>query len=523
MVSRHERATLLHIAEELRCYILSFLPYNQVLRCALICRTMYITVKNSVDLQYAIELGAQGLVQVHPATVSTGECLRILREKANAWSSFKLEVTKSLHFDWLPNSLSITHRQLGLAAHSAEVKCDLIDTTACTSKTANDPPCTWRKDDPAPGVSPRNHYVDETHDLWVSVDSLETRPRRNSRFQINFRQLSTGKEHLLASGSQLVTVTRAPSKRLSSRVRVYRRAFIDVLGDRLALYGEAVVKDGYGYWSLHVWNWHESVQADDICVVGEGYHGFAEIRFLTKEKLLAFTRDGEIELYDVEDLSKAPRLQARFILPYSHHLYEIQYPPVLHSASSCAHLATPNNHWIWTTNPADRVLCLSSPGSDPLIVITARLFFMNIPSSWFDATSGDGLSVPWSSWGPQNSRLFSGRIRGAGGSRVISFARQDYYDDEDPTILVQMMDFNPSAVARGIGKVVREATTYHPFHKDDMSVTTYLPYVEVVSSRVLHDRPLAFALDEEQVALLEQSDDLLGARVKIIGPQSTSP
>lgn len=84
------------------------------------------------------------------------------------------------------------------------------------------------------------------------------------------------------------------------------------------------------------------------------------------------------------------------------------------------------------------------------------------------------------------------------------------------------MDFNPSAVARGIGKVVREATTYHRFHRDAMSVTTYLPYVEVVSSCILHVRPLAFASDEEPVVLLEQPDNRVGARVEIIGPQSTS-
>jgi hypothetical protein len=238
---------------------------------------MHTTVKNSVDLQYVIELGAQGLVQVHPSTVSTAECLRILREKANAWSSFKLEVTKTFYFGLLPDSWSIIHRQLGLASHAAEVKfCDcepdpedkeyvkskVIDTTTCISETASNRPCIWRKNDPAPGVSSLNHYVDETHDLYVSVDILETRPRRNSRFQINIRQLSTGKEHPLASGSQLVTVTREPSKRLSPRTRVYPRALIDVLGDRLALYGQAIIKDRYRYWSLHVWNWHEGVQAD---------------------------------------------------------------------------------------------------------------------------------------------------------------------------------------------------------------------------------------------------------------------
>ncbi|KAG2344394.1 hypothetical protein BDR05DRAFT_989245 [Suillus weaverae] len=189
--------------------------------------------------------------------------------------------------------------------------------------------------------------------------------------------------------------------------------------------------------------------------------------------------------------------------------YRIQCPPVFHSASSCVHLATPDNYWIWTTNPANRVLCLSDWGSGPFIVITARLFFVNIPPLWFDATSEDGLSVPWSPWGPQNGRCFPGRrICGAEGSHVVLFAPVGPYNDQDP-VPVRMMDFNPSAVARGIGKVVREATTYHRFHRDAMSVTTYLPYVEVVSSCILHVRPLAFASEEEQVALLEQPMSVL--------------
>ncbi|KAG1838009.1 hypothetical protein F4604DRAFT_1941842 [Suillus subluteus] len=79
---------------------------------------MHMTVKNHMELQYALELGAQGLVQVppRPPTVSIAECLRILTMKANGWSSFKLNVTKKLRLHSVspPRSSSITHQQLGL-------------------------------------------------------------------------------------------------------------------------------------------------------------------------------------------------------------------------------------------------------------------------------------------------------------------------------------------------------------------------------------------------------------------------
>ncbi|KAG1749655.1 uncharacterized protein EDB91DRAFT_757242 [Suillus paluster] len=260
------------------------------------------------------------------------------------------------------------------------------------------------------------------------------------------------------------------------------------------------------YWSLHVWNWHEGGQADDIHVVGEGCR-FLEIFFLTKEKLLALTTRGHIELYDVEDLSKAPQLQARFALPFYTPHFAFRYPSVFHSASSCAHLVAPDERWIWTTNPADRVMCMSDYSSGgsigSIFVITAGVFFMNIPPSWFDTTSEDSLTVPWLSWGPQNSCCFRGTdIFGVGGSRVIWVDHSKYPDTHS---LVHMMDFNPSAVARGIGKVVRERTTYPRrtlHHEQYVPVTTYLPYVEVVGE-VMIDPCATFSvlLDEEVVSI----------------------
>ncbi|KAG2127319.1 hypothetical protein BD769DRAFT_763307 [Suillus cothurnatus] len=521
MLSHFGRATISNIAEELRCRILSFLPYNDILRCASTCRIMHMTVKNSVELQYILELGSQGLVQVHPQppNVSIEECLRILREKANAWSSFNLNVTKKIKLPsvWPPHSSSLTHRQLGLAwyfpGNSSEsyktVMSEVIDTETCAPDPENRSLCRWNKDDPIPGITTADEeYIDETHDLFVTVDILDTRPRRNSKFQINFRQLSTGEKHHLSHGSQLVTVTRPRSKRLSSRVNVDHDVLVDVLGDRVALYGAAIVNDDYKFWSLHVWNWHEGQQAHNICAVGEG-QGFIKMRFLVKEKLLALTECSGIELYDIEDLSKAPQLQARFMLPIHLIDFEFQYPSVFHDALGCAHLMAPDERWIWATNPADRIICVTEY-SNWMFVITARLFFMDIPPSWFNVISEeDEFTVPWLSWGPRHSRCFRlppASIFEVGGSRVIWVVHKDYGSE------VRMMDFNPSAVARGIGKVVQEHTTFSWHNKNleqYLPITTYLPYAEVVIDRTpdifdvnLDEEKVAMFLDDEIVEII---------------------
>ncbi|KAG0703934.1 hypothetical protein DFH29DRAFT_1078690 [Suillus ampliporus] len=215
------------------------------------------------------------------------------------------------------------------------------------------------------------------------------------------------------------------------------------------------------------------------------------------EKLLILLPQGHIELYDVEDLSKAPLLQASFVLPVpvNAHRFRFQFPSVSHSPSSCARLALTYEHWIWTTNPADRVICVEAPTrSWPIIAISARVFFMDIPPTWIDTTSEGGRVVPWSSWGPQNSRCFplDWRLFGVGGSRIVWPVHVS-----GSGFRLHMVDFNPCAIARGIGKVVREPSSTD-FDSEDV-VTTYLPYMEVVSDLVFDGSPIDIILNEERL------------------------
>jgi len=175
--------------------------------------------------------------------------------------------------------------------------------------------------------------------------------------------------------------------------------------------------------------------------------------------------------------------------------FNFKYPSVCHDVPGCAHLMTPDECWIWVTNPADRIICVTG-NLDWMFVITARLFFMDIPPTWFNTiTEEDGLTVPWLSWGPHNTRFFrlpDTSIFEVGGSRAI------WADGPE----VRMQDFNPSTVACGIGKVVRKSTSFPlPQIKFEqyLRVTTYLPYVEVVSDHTLQTSNVM--LDEEMVVM----------------------
>ncbi|KAG1729965.1 uncharacterized protein EDB91DRAFT_1227796 [Suillus paluster] len=510
MPARIGRATLEDIPEELRCHILSFLSSTAILRCALTCRSMYNTVKLSVKLQYIIELDVQRLIQVHPRphTVSTAECLRTLRDKANAWNSFELDVTKatSLRFPHICNSNSITHHQLNLSNWSIDADAeshavDINTYTACAGSrwlNLNGPNSGFRA----------LFYMEQSQDLMVMIQFPIDGRTYDFKYKILFCTISTGEEHPLAHGSRVVAGRPACGEAQKLDVAV------SVLGNRIVV---CLAEHGDSYWSLHVSNWHQGGTSDDVYVTSEGY-GLCDIRFLTKEKLLALSTDGHIHLYDIEDLSKTPRLQARFILPVHKDSGTFVLPEVYHSAQGCARLKSPDDTWIWTTNPADRVISVVWSCPSSIFVISARVFFMDIPLAWFDVTSKDGLSVPWSSWGPQNSRCFDGEdvlSFGVGGSRVIRAV--PFLDRNYSTFRLHMTDFNPSAVARGIGKVVREPTT--TALDSDVPITTYLPFVEAIHDQCLDASLWSIVLDEERMVILTKVTAESVSKISLLSSQ----
>jgi hypothetical protein len=67
-----------------------------------------------------------------------------------------------------------------------------------------------------------------------------------------------------------------------------------------------------------------------------------------------------------------------------------------------------------------------------------------------------------------------------------------------------MLDFNPSAMARGIGKVVR-GSTFEGYPMDWWEAVASLPYVEVVNNRVFDASIRNIILDEERMLIFSQA------------------
>ena len=216
---------------------------------------MYKTVKNSVELQYAIEVGAQRLMEIHPRppSVSIAECLHTLKDKANAWCSSELRVTKTLHSTFLSDFSSITHQQLTLSHLSEHWNSHVVDLKTYMSALR----CSWSEDSPNTVF----RCIDEMRDFMVMVDIPANYSQihgfQKFQYGINLHKASTGEKHPLAHGPCLIT-----GRSFCAEALYFKSVVTAFLGDRLAFYGLVADKRGYSYWSLHVWNWHQGGPAN---------------------------------------------------------------------------------------------------------------------------------------------------------------------------------------------------------------------------------------------------------------------
>ncbi|KAG2031222.1 hypothetical protein BDR03DRAFT_1016308 [Suillus americanus] len=145
----------------------------------------------------------------------------------------------------------------------------------------------------------------------------------------------------------------------------------------------------------------------------------------------------------------------------------------------------------------DRLICVKTRFVPRFIVISPRAFDAHMTPLFMDCDP-----VAWEIWGPTHCRSFVLERRhhlfAVGGMRFAWSAAIS--DTQGTSIQLHLADFNPSAVAHGIGRVIHDPVMTSAFSND--AVTTSLPYVEVVSSQCY---PLGcisrIILDEERLLL----------------------
>jgi hypothetical protein len=189
----------------------------------------------------------------------------------------------------------------------------------------------------------------------------------------------------------------------------------------------------------------------------------------------------ELKLYSIEDMSRAPQLLARFLLPLFNGLRIPCYFIMGDSAERQMQQQT-----MWALDPKHRLLCvLMLPLlADLVFIISTNIFFD------LDAFEGAETPIPWKNWGPSNSRVFASQtppIVSVSRNRVLYRSR--YVATTANSVCpietkLHMMDFSPLAVEhrQGRGRVVTEPSTLTVIGSKEILMTS-LPYVEVISDR----------------------------------------
>ncbi|KAG2036337.1 hypothetical protein BDR03DRAFT_983110 [Suillus americanus] len=451
------------IPEELCCQILGLLTPRDILACSLTCRVIYNTVKYSTELQYQIELGRQRLIEVHPPPLTStwSRCLLKLRDKSAAWGTLSPQMIKYFSVMSKFDHACIYHNTLYLTS-------DPIPTT-------NTHP-----------VDPTFHpaCIDISQDLGVyhAFHNGET----HSFFYLLFESMSSDNVHplvhnaeegIIASreefpcelGKEFISVA-VFGDRVAASISLYKFHPFDTITGSPPVFVRSFVE---------IQNWQED--HGHACTVN-GDYALTGIQFLNAERLLVMVGLGYIKVHDIRDLCQVPTRLAMCELPGGD--LSIVSLTVPHDSPSCAGHAS-QTHFI----PC-------------FIIISPRAFDAHLTPLFMDSDP-----VAWEIWGPSNCCSFvldkHHHLFAVVGMRFAWSA--PISNTQGTSIQLHVANFNPSAVARGIGWVINDPVTTSAFGND--AVTTSLPYVEVVSSQVY---PLSciscIMLDEERLLLFTSSE-----------------
>ncbi|KAG1787056.1 uncharacterized protein HD556DRAFT_1449110 [Suillus plorans] len=277
-------------------------------------------------------------------------------------------------------------------------------------------------------------------------------------------------------------------------------------GRHIALLRSLVITndDGRNYeWNLQIWDWkntsktmvtgritpHPSENQIDFC-------------FLGNDRLLIVTE--YLEFFSIEDPSKMSPY-TRFKLPLP--LQCIQCLPPMDDIEQ---MQTQPQTVRYTPDPKHQLLCLTaSYGTASLVFIISMRIFFDLDEV------AETITIPWIHWGPSNTRVFWYPYRGkvhVSGNRVLQAFAISGPDARPGVYGVRLMDFSPIAGTnrQGLGRVVKDSSTIEmspvmddTVKEENLTITTSLPYVEVVSKRKFCVRELLdIWLDKDRIYLL---------------------
>ncbi|KAG1786077.1 uncharacterized protein HD556DRAFT_1067918 [Suillus plorans] len=502
----------LSLAEELLSYILSFLPYRDILRCTSVCRTLRQTYLSSSELQYIVEIGGQRLISGSNTdhSIPISKRLQLLRDKAHAW--FKVD-THPLKM--VPITRSRGSRDK-IVAGGHFCFWNAPRDTAMIFPVLSKPSQQSIRRNWLPGTlcsAPHSHNLDVFMDPAQNLIAVAYAVDHKTVY-INLGALDGDGVHPQAAGEKLFLSDDSENSFGMTFVRLKGFGRHIALSHRLNNENRTSLDK---VWQLQIWDWKYSTTSSSIIsdAIPNGSVDPVDFCFLGNNRLLVITDN--LNLYSIEDMSQPPELLACFLMPIPLKLWclplidDIGYGSQLHMQAQAT---------MCTSDPTHRLICLTVAFSTQIFIISTRIFFdLNETAA--------AIPIPWQHWGPSNTRIFRYPFHlkiHINGNRVLHTLPVDM---RDSTFIFQLLDFSPLAVTnrRGLGRVVKEPSTAYitadTFDKFEESLTTSLPYVQVVFSNRKFDfsQLRILWIDKDRIYMLCRSPSSID-RLEVIDVQS---
>ncbi|KAI0738201.1 hypothetical protein C8Q80DRAFT_1347854, partial [Daedaleopsis nitida] len=527
---------LLTLPDELVITILSHLSMKCLLRCTSVCSRLHNILKNSVELQYQVELAADGLVDGIGCTLSTSERLSRLLELRRRWRF--LEWTSAVTIQGPTPAYSAAYELVdgSYAAFIASGESPTNRLVLTSLPTTVEASRTLEMEYAEQDV--RDFAIDASQDLiamvGVTIGGLHTSVPLT--FDLHLRTIAGNKPHPKAANA----VLRSPILFFPSHLMVQ-------IVDHII---------GAFFWThdplLLVWNWHTGtpimvrrlkIPSSLLTVYSKMSSGVDlpsgtyDFNFLSNRAfmLTATDGDGSILLYSFDDGSSHPPTHAK--------VARLHLPPTLPGRAlreafthSAPFVAQPTAGRPFETARETRIHVLNLrygdiPSRRHLSLFVHNRFLTScLPPP--DSALEDFPCVErvWDDWGPANTRLvdFVGpflSVRYIHGARVVASVI-----NRDPRLSglrIMVLDFNchparrddPTAIPTGIRWPTRNR--YHTIVEDPLviepgdvfrsPVVSTLPYA-VTTRTDLSDAVGDYSglmIDREQLVGMRVCDDAL--------------
>ncbi|KAJ3815215.1 hypothetical protein F5876DRAFT_31237, partial [Lentinula aff. lateritia] len=299
--------SFLRLPVEILCDVLQVLSVKDLLQCNLVCKCLRRIINESSALQFTIELARCRMKPAPTSKLPISSCLRILRDRENAWRTFN---PKSQHKLKLNHSGTVYEFAGGVYGTGKEIDrrtayITFYDLPSVTSGAQRSITHTFTD------VNVIDFTMDPAQDLLVLVSMNEDSPYM---YDLHLRTLSSNEPHPLAPSPILPCYRKLPGLNLTEGA-----VQIQISGDVIGF----LVKEALLSLRAHFEGVSIFVR-NPICSL----FGIDDFAFLSEDHFLLVEPNGLFDVYSFSDSisdPSNPTLRACYELPMLSPAYSFWY------------------------------------------------------------------------------------------------------------------------------------------------------------------------------------------------------